>query len=71
MPVSTGLPPRAIGKVRGCNKPLAKIKAPFRLTTMNHSSTSWIWVWSRRGGRWVIDQEMCSTRLELTETNAK
>lgn len=33
------------------------IKAPFRLTTMNGlSQAPWLWLWSRRGKRWFVDQ---------------
>jgi hypothetical protein len=60
--VSATLPgfPCAIGESDGRTKLTAKIKAPFRLTTMNHpSKTLRIWVWSRRGKRWAVDQEIC------------
>lgn len=48
--------------------PLPKIKAPFRLTRMSHSTQSpWIWVWSLRGKRWVVDQEF---RLDVTRNRS-
>jgi hypothetical protein len=60
--MSTTLPrPRQqlIGESRGRKNLLPKIKAPFRLTTMNQrGKSSLIWVWSRRGNRWTVDQEL-------------
>lgn len=36
-----------------------KITAPFRLTTMNQRGKSLLmWVWSRRGKEWKVDQEL-------------
>jgi len=36
-----------------------KIKAPFVLTRMNAEPMSLlIWLWSRRGTRWIVDQEL-------------
>jgi hypothetical protein len=36
---------------------LPKIKAPFRLTMMNHlSQRPWIWLWSRCGSYWIVNQ---------------
>ena len=37
------------------------IKAPFRMTQMGGSTTCpWLWLWSRRGSSWVIEQEIRS-----------
>jgi len=50
---------RAIGEPAGCAKSPAKIKAPFVLMNMNHPCKPLlIWVWSRRGKRWVVDHEI-------------
>ena len=36
-----------------------KVKAPFRLTTMNQRGRSLLmWVWSLRGKEWTVDQEL-------------
>ena len=36
-----------------------KIKAPFRLTTMNQRGKCLLmWVWSLRGKEWTVDQEL-------------
>lgn len=36
-----------------------KVKAPFRLTTMNQRGKSLLmWVWSLRGKEWTVDQEL-------------
>jgi hypothetical protein len=59
MPVSATLLrcSQAIGEFAGCGKSPAKIKAPFVLTNMNHPCKPLlIWVWSRRGKRWVVDE---------------
>ena len=51
--------PRAIGKSGSRQDSLPKVKAPFLLTSMNDPRKPLlIWVWSRRGKRWVIDQEL-------------
>jgi hypothetical protein len=43
----------------GRRNSLPKIKAPFLLTKMNDlSQPTWIRVWSRRGKRWIVDQEL-------------
>lgn len=60
MPVSVLLcRSRSIGELAGCAKSPAKIKAPFVLTNMNHPRKPLlIWLWSRRGKRWVVDHEI-------------
>ena len=51
--------PHAIGESDGRKKSLPKVKAPFHLTTMNQRGKCLlIWVWSRRGKQWTVDQEM-------------
>jgi len=60
--MSTTLP-RSIAHVSGesCGRKnsLRKIMAPFRLTTMSQGDKcSLIWVWSRRGSQWTVDQEL-------------
>jgi hypothetical protein len=55
----------------------SKVKAPFRLTTMNDSGQSpWLWLWSLRGKRWVVNQVLpldaprnCSPRDSKGGTN--
>jgi hypothetical protein len=60
--MSTTLPrsqAHATDQSRGRKNSLPKIKAPFRLTTMNQrGQSSLIWVWSRRGSQWTVDQEL-------------
>jgi hypothetical protein len=61
MPVTAALlrRSRSIGESAGCAKSPAKIKAPFVLTNMNDPCKPLlIWVWSRRGTRWVVDHEI-------------
>lgn len=56
--MSTTLP-RPVNESSGGKNFLRKIKAPFRLTAMNQrGKTSLIWVWSRRGTQWTVDQEL-------------
>jgi len=39
--------------------PKIRIKAPFRLTVVGRKPHSlWMWLWSRRGKQWIIDQEL-------------
>jgi len=55
----TGSRAHATDESRGRKNSLPKIKAPFRLTTMNQRGQgSLIWVWSRRGSQWTVDQEL-------------
>jgi hypothetical protein len=50
--------PHSIGEP-GSRKNSLKIKAPFVLTRMNAQPMSLlIWLWSRRGARWIVDQEL-------------
>ena|ERR1700692_870144 len=57
--------PHSIGEP-GSRKNSLKIKAPFVLTRMNAQPTSLlIWLWWRRGTRWIVDQEL---RFNLHET---
>lgn len=43
----------------GRKSSLPKIKAPFRLTTMNQRGKSLLmWVWSLRGKAWTVVQEL-------------
>ena len=36
-----------------------KVKAPFLFTQMNYlSQPTWIWVWSQRGRRWIVSQDL-------------
>jgi hypothetical protein len=60
--MTTALPlpvPNTSAEFDGHAKSLPKIKAPFRLTRMSHSDKPlWFWVWSRRGKRWMVDQEL-------------
>ena len=60
MSITPSLPkPHAPSESNGRKKSLPKIKAPFRLTTMNQRGKSaLIWVWSRRGSQWTVDQEL-------------
>jgi hypothetical protein len=49
----------ATDQSRGRKNSLPKVKAPFVLTTMNQRGQgSLIWVWSRRGSQWTVDQEL-------------
>ena len=60
MPMSTTLP-RSIARATGESgkNSLRKIRAPFRLTTMNQRGKGLLfWVWSRRGSQWTVDQEL-------------
>ena len=58
MPMSTTLP-RPIEESSGRKNSLRKVKAPFVLTTMNQRGKNpLIWVWSRRGSQWTVDQEL-------------
>ena len=51
--------PHAIGESDGHKDSQRKIKAPFVLTSMNHPRKPLLmWVWSRRGKRWQVDQEL-------------
>ena len=60
MSITPSVPkPHAPGESNGRKNSLTKIKAPFRLTTMNQrGSCSLFWVWSRRGSEWTVDQEL-------------
>jgi hypothetical protein len=52
-------PSSAIGESAYCVKSLAKVKAPFVLTNMGRQcKPPLIWVWSLRGKRWIVDQEI-------------
>ena len=56
--MSTTLP-RPVEESKGRKNSVRKVKAPFRLTTMNQrGKSSLIWVWSRRGSQWTVDQEL-------------
>jgi hypothetical protein len=56
--MSTTLP-RPVNESSGRKNSLRKVKAPFVLTTMNQrGKSSLIWVWSRRGSQWTVDQEL-------------
>ena len=58
MPMSTTLP-RPVEESKGRKNSVRKVKAPFRLTTMNQrGKSSLFWVWSRRGSQWTVDQEL-------------
>jgi len=51
--------PRPVEESKGRKNSLRKVKAPFLLTTMNQrGKSSLIWVWSRRGSQWTVDQEL-------------
>lgn len=60
--MSTTLPrpiKHVVNESDGRKNSLPKVKAPFRLTTMNrHGKGQMIWVWSRRGSQWTVDQEL-------------
>jgi hypothetical protein len=60
--MTTTLPlpvPNTSAEFDGHAKSLPKIKAPFRLTRMSDSDKPpWFWVWSRRGKRWIVNQEL-------------
>ena len=60
MSITPSLPkPHAPGASDGRKDSLRKVKAPFVLTTMNQRGKSWLlWVWSRRGSQWTVDQEL-------------
>jgi hypothetical protein len=69
--MSTTLPrsmSHSIDESRGRKKSVCKVKAPFVLTTMNQRGQSpVIWVWSRRGSQWTVDQELrfdCDSKRE-------
>jgi hypothetical protein len=57
-PVALPVPPwktslEAKGRVYG------RIKAPFVLTRMGNSAEcSLLWLWTRRGRQWVVEQEL-------------
>ena len=56
--MSTTLP-RPVEESKGRKNSLRRVKAPFLLTTMNQRGKSpVIWVWSRRGSQWTVDQEL-------------
>jgi hypothetical protein len=55
---------QAIRESDGRKNSIPKVKAPFRLTRMNQSGMPLlIWVWSRCGRRWKVDQEL---RFDVT-----
>ena len=60
--------PRPVEESKGRKNSLRKVKAPFLLTTMNQrGKSSLIWVWSRRGSQWTVDQELrfdCDSKRE-------
>jgi hypothetical protein len=63
---ATFVKPHSIGEP-GKRKSTLTIKAPFVLTRMNaRPASSLVWLWSRRGARWTIDQEL---RLDLIENS--
>ena len=48
-----------IGESGSRQDSLPKVKVPFLLTSMNNPRKPLlIWVWTRRGKRWVVDQEL-------------
>lgn len=51
--------PRVIPESAGRKNSVPKVKAPFRLTTMNQRGKCLLmWVWSLRGKEWTVDQEL-------------
>jgi hypothetical protein len=67
MSITPLLPVRqVVGESDGRENSLPKVKAPFVLTGMSHPRKPLlIWVWSRRGKRWMVDQEL---RFDATRT---
>jgi len=56
--MSTTLP-RPVSESNGRKNSLRKVKAPFHLTAMSQGGKGLlIWVWSRRGSQWTVDQEL-------------
>lgn len=68
--MTTTLPlpvPHTSAESHGRENSPPKIKAPFRLTKMSYSEKPpWFWVWSRRGKRWIVNQEL---RLDVTPSH--
>ena len=61
--------PEGIGEFPGRQKSLPKIKAPFLLRSMNQPGMrQMIWVWSRRGKRWALDQVLSFDLTQNRET---
>jgi hypothetical protein len=65
--------PRGLSQA-AVSKRFQKIKAPFFLTQMGGSpKRPWLWLWSRRGRGWIVDQDLSSeiTRHRLRKVVRK